>query len=111
MKRSFEDYCREVQLQAHEIAEMEEVSRRIEHLRSFNLGRTIQRAQAPQFRAWPRVGWLLLGLTIGVACGRIYPNYLYPMVAHRVLDQASHFVRAADRPGFWSIWKNPGLGT
>ena len=73
MKHSLEEYCREVTDKAEKFVQSEEMQRRIDHVRAFNLGRMAQRLETSRREVWLRVGWLLAGVAIGAACGWIRP--------------------------------------
>jgi hypothetical protein len=97
MKQTTDEYYREVVARAEEAARLAEVEQRLEHLRSFNFGRTVQRIQNSRYDRWQRVGWLVVGLAIGLACGRIYPDP-HASTAHKLVSQSSQIVRVADKP-------------
>jgi hypothetical protein len=106
MKQVLEDYYREVDAKAEKFAREEELRERAEYLEAFNFGRMVQRTQKSRRDAWRRVGWLLVGVAIGVAFGRVYPDYLYPALAHKCLAQASLIGRDLGRARLYSLWKN-----
>ena len=97
MKQTTDEYYREVVARAEEAARLAEVEQRLEHLRSFNFGRTVQRIQNSRYDRWQRVGWLVVGLAIGLACGRLYPDS-HASTAHKLVSQSSQIVRVADKP-------------
>jgi hypothetical protein len=109
VKQSLEDYCRDVEEKAEKFAQEEEMRERHDHLQAFNLGRMVQRTENFRRGAWRRVGWLLAGLAIGLAFGRVYPDYVYPALAQRFLTKASLLVRGAGRAGLLKLWKMPRL--
>ncbi len=89
MKQTFEEYRHEVLENAEWFAQREEVRERENHLRAYNLGRMVERIQNHQTRArWP-VPWLLVGLVIGMVCGRIFPVSLYRNITSMLLPHAS----------------------
>jgi len=106
MKQALEDYIREVEERAERFAQQEDLTRRDDHLRSFNLGRMAQRVERSRHEIWLRVAWLMVGITIGIALGRAYPDYLYPALAHKFLTKAGVVVRSAGKTNFSSFWKN-----
>lgn len=106
MKQALEEYYREVEEKAEEFAQEEVMCRRYDHVRAFNLGRLAQRVEKSRHETWLRVLWLFLGLTIGLACGGMYPDSLYSLLAHKVITKANVVVRSAGRGGFNSLWKN-----
>jgi hypothetical protein len=105
MKQALEDYFREVDEKAEKYAQQEEMSRRVEHLRSFNLGRLTQRLEKSRRETWVRMAWLMVGIVIGVALGRTYPSYLYPTLAHKFISKAAVMVRSAEKSGFSGFWR------
>lgn len=107
MRQTLEDYCHEVDKKAERFAREEVTCRQSEHLRAFNFGRTIQRVENSRRDAWLRVGFLLAGLVIGVACGRAYPDHLSSTLAHRLLTKANLIVRKAENSTPWRIWTAP----
>jgi hypothetical protein len=100
-----EDYYHEVVEKAKRFAQAEEMRERADHLQAFNFGRTVQRIENSPFDVCLHVGCLLAEVTIGMAFGRIYPNYLYPALAHRFLTQARLFVGKLGKTRLYSFWK------
>ncbi|MGA2986178.1 MAG: hypothetical protein ABSG32_20425 [Terriglobia bacterium] len=106
MKQTLEDYCREVDEQAERFAQAEERHERADHLQAFNFGRIVQRTENSRRDACLRVGWLLAGLAIGVACGKVYPDHLYRALANKFLTRASLVGRELGRARLYSFWKS-----
>jgi hypothetical protein len=97
MKQTFEEYYRDVVAEAERFAETEEMHKREDHLRSFNLGRMAERFQHSKYAVRLRVTWLLAGLAIGIACGRLFPDRIYRSVAGQFIGQSSTITERADR--------------
>ncbi len=96
MKVTTDEYYREVVTRAEEAAQLAEMDQRAEHLRAFNFGRTVQRIQNSSYDRWRRLGWLMVGLAIGMACGRLYPDW-HSSVTHKLASQSSQIVRVAEK--------------
>lgn len=99
MKQTFEEYYREVVVKAERFAQMEEMRKQEDHLRSFNLGRMAERFQNPKYSARLRVAWLLAGLVIGIACGRLFPDHMYRAFASRFLTHPTIVAETAGKTG------------
>lgn len=106
MKQALEDYCREVEEKADILAREEERCRRDEHLRAYNLGRIAQRVNVSKREMWLRALWLLIGLGVGAAVGRAYPDYLYPALAQKFITKANVAMRSAGKDKIQTFWKN-----
>jgi hypothetical protein len=100
INRRFEDYTRELDAQAEQAAEIEEMNRRAAHFRAFDFGRTVQRMESSRHQAWQRVGWLLLGLVIGTVWGWSFPNHFYLAVVHRVFQEVRQPARSGNSTCF-----------
>ncbi len=109
MRQTLEEYCRDVNANAERFAREEVICQRIDHLRAFNFGRMMQRVENSRREARQRVRCLLLGLVMGVACGRAHPDNLYHALAHKFLAQANFIVREAESSALWRLWKVPRL--
>jgi hypothetical protein len=107
MKQALEDYCCEVEEKAEKLARAEEMRERADHLQAFNLGRIVQRTENSRRDDWLRVGWLLVGLAIGVTFGRVYPDYLTSALAHRFLTKATLVVREVGKSALGRLWNAP----
>jgi hypothetical protein len=101
MKQTFEDYRREVLARADEAAQLGDAHQCSDHLESYNFGRTVQRIESLRRDYWVRIGCLLAGIAIGVACSSGYPRYLYSTLAQTLHTQvASHIAQVESTPGF-----------
>jgi hypothetical protein len=109
MMQAPEDYYQEVEERAQKFVQAQEMRERNDHLRAFHFGRMVQRVENSRHDTWRRVGWLLAGLAIGVAFGRVYPDSVYPALAQRFLTKASLLARGERRAGLLKFWKMPRL--
>jgi hypothetical protein len=107
MKQMLEDYYREVEEKAEQFAQEAQMRERTEHLQAFNFGRIVQRTENSRHEAFMRVGWLLLGLAIGVAIGRVYPVHLTSALAHQFITKASLVVREMGKSTLGKFWGAP----
>lgn len=107
MRQTLEDYCREVEEKAEQFAQAEAQRERAEHLQAFNFGRLAQRVENSRSGLWLRMGWLVAGVALGAVLGSVFPNYLYPALAHKLFTQASLLVRELGKMGLFSLWKSP----
>jgi hypothetical protein len=106
MRQALEEYYREVEEKAERFEREEVLCRRNDHLMAFNLGRIAQRVEKSRHELWLRIAWLLLGLAVGFACGRLYPTYLYPALAHKFFAKTGAVVRIAERMRLVGLWRN-----
>lgn len=97
MKQTFEEYYHDVVEKAERFAQTEEMHKREDHLRSFNLGRMAERFQHSKYTARLRVAWLLAGLAMGIACGRLFPDHIYRSVAGKFIGHTSAISETVDR--------------
>jgi hypothetical protein len=65
--QAFDQYCEELRARAAQLADETEMRARVEHLRAFNFGRSIQHLEDSQHDFWMRLCWLLLGVAMGAA--------------------------------------------
>ncbi len=99
MKQTFEEYYREVVENAETFAHLEEMRRQEDHLRSFNLGRIAGRFQDSKLSARLSAAWLLVGLLIGIACGRFFPDHLDRTFAGKFLTHTKTIAETAGKSG------------
>ena len=85
MKQALADYYRETEEKAETYVQREQRIGRVDHLQAFNLGRMVQRLEYSRRNAWLCAGWLLAGLAIGVAVGRISPAHVYHALTKAVV--------------------------
>lgn len=110
MRLSLEEYRREVDERAAQFVEAEALSQRDDHLRAFNFGRMIQRAEHGQRGAWLRIGWLVSGLVIGTLCGRAIPSNLPHALMHRFLTQTKLLAHKTKTSTLWKVRAHPHTG-
>jgi len=98
MKQTFEEYRSAVVENAERFAQTQEMRDREDHLQAYNLGRIVERLQNHQNKARRPVPWLLVGLAIGIACGRLFPDYVHRTFTGRFLTHASINHETAGKP-------------
>jgi hypothetical protein len=86
MSTTFEEYCRKLQAEVDSIEQQAEADVRLDHLRAFNLGRSLERIEQSRGNRWLRVRWWLFGAAFGVSAAGVY---LHVVLSARIL----HFTR------------------
>jgi CheY-like chemotaxis protein len=71
MTGTLEEYCRELETEAHAMAQQAELDARSDHLHAFNFGRSLGRMELSREQLWLRVRWLLFGAAAGVAIATV----------------------------------------
>ena len=72
MRPTFEDYCLELRAKAERLALEAEMRARVDHLHTFNFGRSVQRLEDAQHGFWRRLLWLVIGAALGAALAAAY---------------------------------------
>jgi hypothetical protein len=72
MKQTFEDYCRQLKVEADALSRQADSHARFNHLQAFDFGRSVGRIENAYDDFWLRVRWLLLGAAVGVTLAAVY---------------------------------------
>ncbi len=74
MRPTFEEYCLELHEKAEQLAQEAEMRARVDHLRTFNFSRSVQRLEYAQHGFWQRLFWMVMGaaLVVAMAAGYIH---------------------------------------